>query len=218
MKSLDIETIPNESIVLMLPEPEIDSRLKDPVKIEAAKIESKNKQIEKMALSPMTGRICSYAVCSNIDDSKSGYKVIKDISDESEWKLITEIFYELNDFCDICTWNGNNFDLPFIYKRAAILGMKLPGDVPPLSHWTKRYSYFPHCDLMQAWSNWGSFDTARLGWVSKILLGEEKEDIDVMKFLEMLKNGEGDKIGKYNLKDAVLTMKIYDKLKHIIFD
>ena len=221
-KSIDIETIPNETMIPFLPEPEVATgNLKDPEKI-ATKIEvAERSQIEKMALSPLTGRICSYAVCDE-DDSNNGYKVINSINDEMEACLITDIFNELTigkkfEASVIITWNGNNFDLPFIYKRSAILGIKLPKNSPPLSYWTKRYTNVPHCDLMQVWSNWGAFDGAHLGWVSEVVLKEKKIDVDVTKFLEMLNNGEGEKIGKYNLQDAILTMKLYRHLNNYFF-
>lgn len=49
----------------------------------------------------------------------------------SEEKLALEAFlHRLKDFDVILTYNGQNFDVPFLLKRAKILGLEVPANLP----------------------------------------------------------------------------------------
>ena len=73
---LDIETMPNEEVLSLLPEPSIDSRLKDPEKIKLAQESAREKQIEKMALSPLTGKVACIGFYGAVNDVKFGREEI----------------------------------------------------------------------------------------------------------------------------------------------
>ena len=62
--AFDIETIRNGSLIDRLPEPEVRTgNLKDPAKIAEKLAEAKAEQVEKMALSPLYGRVCAFEFC-----------------------------------------------------------------------------------------------------------------------------------------------------------
>lgn len=211
--AVDIETMRDDSAIGNLPEPKVDSRLKDPLKIAAATQEARAEQIEKMALDPMTGKICSIAIVS-----KTNKTVICSL-DEHE---LVEAFFAATARTgvsnpEICSWNGLGFDLPYIYRRAIIIGHPL-GAAPKLSYWMKRYTTTPHCDLMQVWGNWDSRNFAKLDHVAGGLLGENKVEIDVLTFPDLMKTEAGRKqIAEYNEKDAVLTLSLYDLMHTCLF-
>ena len=67
--AIDIETMPNPDMISKLPEVVADSRLKDEEKIKADIEKKKAEQIEKMALSPLYGKIACIAnrfICANL--------------------------------------------------------------------------------------------------------------------------------------------------------
>lgn len=215
MKAFDIETIPNKKMIPLLPEPEIKlGNMKDPEKIKEKLHEAKMKQIEKMGLNPMTGRICSFSIFGL---NENFYSVISEISDAEEIKLIKIIFENLYQ-TEIITWDGMDFDLPFVYKRALLLNIELPPNIPKLDHWTKKYTTFPHCDLMQIWNNWGhSQFPATLDYIAKFILRKGKTDRDYSTYVDLIENGEGDKIGIDNICDTELTYDIYNVVEKYLF-
>ena len=216
--AFDIETIPNTSIINSLPEVEVKyGNTKDLEKRKIIEDESKQKQIDEMALSPFYGRICSYAVYGN---SIQKYHTIDEISDASEIELINEIF-ELftvtpTEVPRVITWRGNEFDIPFVFIRAAMLNVFSPSGCLRLQQMIKRYTTAPHCDLERVLSNWGN-KMVKLNHAASALLGETKLDHDFSKFIDQIQSGKSDEIGIYNLKDAELTYKLFTKLQPYLF-
>jgi len=216
MFSFDIETIPNEAMIDHLPEPEVKTgNLKDIEKIKAKAAEAKQKQIDDMALSPFYGRICSIATWGEYQ----GYDVIDEISDAAEIELITKTLEKMSfgatQSPSVVTWNGLDFDFPFLYKRAALLKIAMPAGCPGLSYWTKRYSTVPHCDLMAVLTGWSG--RLKLDEAAANFLGEKKLGHDFSKFIELIKGGKGHEIGIYNLKDAELTFNLFTELSPYLF-
>ncbi len=67
--TFDIETIPNTSMIRRLPKLEIKAgNLKDPAKIAEKEAAARAEQIDKMALSPLYGRICAWVA---VEDEKT---------------------------------------------------------------------------------------------------------------------------------------------------
>lgn len=214
----DIETIPNKNMVDALPEPEYKyGNTKDEDKRKVIEKEAKQKQIDDMALSPFYGRICSYAVYG---PEIQKYHTIDEISDAAEIELISEVF-ELftcttTTVPRVITWRGNDFDLPFLFIRAAILNVVVPAGCLRLQNMIKRYATAPHCDLERVISNWGQKMTS-LNFVASSFLGEKKIESDFTKFIEMIESGKSHEIGIYNLKDAELTYRSFEKLQPYLF-
>jgi DNA polymerase elongation subunit (family B) len=216
--AFDIETIAVSSEVSMLPEPEIDSRLKDPEKIERARAEAKAKQVEKMGLDPFTGRVCSFSFHG---ESKNFFHVIPEISDAAEISLLNDLFENLqigaSEPNSIITWNGYSFDFPFIYKRAAILRIDLPSGCPPMRYWIKKYSHDPHCDLMQELSGWDASKKTSLDFSGRRLIGRGKTERDYLTYSDLIRSGKGEQIGLDNICDTQLTYDIYKSVEKYLF-
>ena len=207
---IDIETYPNEEMIDRLPEPKIDARVKDPVKIEAKRIEGRAKQIDEMALNPLYGKIA--CVGYKKEDNKG---VV--ICDEEDL-VIKEFFEKIIPFGQqnspkIVTWNGMGFDVPFIYKRALILGFN---PTVSMSHFMKRYQTEIHCDLMQIWMNWYGYE--KLNNVATVLLDEGKQEFDIKTIKDLIKTEDGQsEIAKYCEQDVEITSKLFYKMANVLF-
>lgn len=212
--AFDIETIPDRSKIFQLPPVEIKTgNIKDPEKIKAKEDQARAEQVERMALDPLFGRICCAVF---YDGDKTTKLVMEKASDDAERALlesITEILFKTDKI--LVTWNGNGFDLPFLYKRMMIFGMWAN---QTLAYWTKRYDTSKHIDLMQVWSNWNSQNYAKLDTVSCFVSNETKLDIDVKTFPELLETKEGkEKLLEYCEQDVILTHKLARRFEGYLF-
>jgi predicted PolB exonuclease-like 3'-5' exonuclease len=222
--ALDIETIPNAATLSKLPEPSIDSRLKDPAKIAEAKAKAKEDQVGKMALDALTARVCCFGTVGIIIGEAPTETTYGDIitadTDDAERGIIQLIMQILgNKEVRIATWNGIGFDLPMIYKRAMILGVD-PANfgAPPLTAWTKRYSADKHYDLMQIWGGWSSQGWAKLETVAALILGEHRADIPYEQVPELIKTAEGRKqVLDGCLNHTKLTWELWKKFNGTMF-
>ena len=222
--AFDIETIPNESIIPDLPPPEVAyGNAKDPAKRKEKEEEAKQKQLDTLGLSPLTGRVCCGAFYGT---DKKEFRAITEPTDTAEIVLLNWIFetiFQITEGGDhnngiIVTHNGMTFDFRFIFIRAMILKIELPKMFPPLSHWTKKYTRVPHCDTLRELTNWSS-DTK--GWnldaTGRAILGRGKTTRDYSTYLDLIENGEGAQIGIDCLCDTNLTFDIYQQMKQYIF-
>jgi DNA polymerase elongation subunit (family B) len=216
--SLDIESIPDLNKIELLEPIEAPATYKDPAKIEAYREEGRKKQIEKMGLSPFTGRICSFSM---FGESENFFKVISEISDAAEIELVTEILGKLivgkQEPNTLITWNGFNFDFPYIYKRAILLKISLPEGCPGLKYWTRKYASDVHIDIMQELAGWSIENRLNLDFVGKLFLGSGKTHRDYREYVELIKTGKGELIGLDNLNDSEHTYKIYKMVEPYLF-
>ena len=212
--SFDIETIPNSGMLNRLPPVEAKTgNLKDPEKIAEKERQAKLEQVEKMALSPLYGRVCAWCAESITGDKFNA--CIEEDSDEEEIRVIAAAFKRIRG-SKILTYNGNNFDLPFLYKRAVILGVDPRGyALPPLSEVTAKYKNIHHIDLMNVWCGFGNYE--KLDNLASALLGEHKNEIDFHDFPEMIKTDAGRKeLLAYCQQDVSLLLKLYTRVKGIL--
>jgi DNA polymerase elongation subunit (family B) len=129
---IDIETAPlsKEEIAPFIPEFKADSRLKDPVKV-AEDLRSKEASFyDKCTLSALTSKVCAIGIWEIGKEEPELYCGM------SEEKLIN-IFSDLLVYFDgadgmpggraynIITFNGNNFDIPFLCRRGLKYGKNL---------------------------------------------------------------------------------------------
>lgn len=222
--ALDIETMADAERVAAMPEPEVKlGNLVDPVKIRAKKDEAKAEQLASAALSPMTGRVICAGMVFGMPSDRNNAIVLPAVNDATEFKLLQFVFDTISDpECRLITFNGAQFDLPFIYRRAMMLGVEPKHfGAPPLTTWTKRYGNDRHIDLLPAWC--GSDSTAAfkgnsLGAVAQAILGETREEEEYEKFPEMMQTAEGRAhIEAACLHHTELTYRIYERALGTLF-
>lgn len=211
---IDIETYPNKEMIDRLPEPTVKyGNTNDKEKRQAKYEKVVLKQVDDMALSPLYGKIACIGYTDENGDEQCYIS-------ENEIEIINFIFEKIISYKEsaspkLVTWDGNRFDIPFIYKRALILGVETHSE---LSYWTKRYQVNPHCDLAQVWCNWDSNKYEKLDNVSNAVLGYGKVEFDVTTIKDLIKTEEGrGAIAKYCMQDVEITSKLFYKMANVLF-
>lgn len=211
--AFDIETIPNTGMIGNLPEPEVKTgNLKDPAKIAEKIAEAKADAVAKMALNPLYGRVCAWVAAE--DTESVGMGCLTEETDADETRVIEELFQLLSGK-RIISYNGNGFDLPFVYRRAVLLGIDVRAyGLPTLTEMTKRYNRW-NIDLMQVWCGFGGFE--KLDNVARVLTGDGKIEIDFKEFPELIKSEEGrEKLLAYCAQDVFLSLQIWNRVSGIL--
>jgi len=202
VKPLDIETMP--MVGLDMPEPEAPKNYKDPEKIDKYKELARQKQVKAAALDPLYGQVC--AVC--VGDE---CRVVGDVGVETEHLLLVWAHREIASAMYVCTWNGTAFDIPFLYRRSVIYGIKPQFRMSEMLDQKNRI----HKDLCKVWDRRG-YDS--LDSVSKIILGRTKKEVDYTLFHDMVLSGDGrDTIREYCRHDAKLTGDLYKAFCGILY-
>ncbi|MFX0022131.1 MAG: DNA-directed DNA polymerase I [Candidatus Hermodarchaeota archaeon] len=137
---------------------------------------------------------------------------------KSEKELLTETFRLIWEYPVVLTFNGDNFDLNYLFHRAEKL--KIDKDLNPI-HVKRGFGILTkaecdlrrgiHIDLFNLFFNrsisgyafGGAYESASLNAISAALLGEEKYPHD-----ELIHEMEYDILSWYNLKDSMLTLDL----------
>ena len=128
-----------------------------------------------------------------------------------ERSLILEAFRIINDYALILTFNGDDFDLPYLYNRAVTLGID-PDYIPvevvrnyvSIKHGfhIDLYKFFT-IEAIQNYAFGSAYKERTLDAIAQALLGEAKVRLEgSVSDLELAR------LATYNAKDAELTMKL----------
>lgn len=126
------------------------SNWKDPEKIAAKEAEMKEAQLERAALSPMIGRI--YSINTKLIGEQ--IEIAHTTPTRTERHLLEYFFGMVQEALTrgtkLAGWNIRSFDLPFIARRALLLGVSLPEAMKP--NGSSRF-YWPSVfvDLRDVW-------------------------------------------------------------------
>ena len=201
--SLDIETVADVPMDLyseLVAGCEGRAGTKDPVKIEAQIKIKQNAILAKAALSPLTGRVVSWAVWS--ENTK---RVKVDVlPDGGEEQLLLDLDEQLAESgcAYIATKNGTMFDLPFIATRMALHSIRPRYPLP-----LKKYDH-NHIDLQHSLQEKLGLWARRFGFPAKLGSGG-----DVAALVEA---GKWNALGEYNLRDAEITWELAMRLLPIL--
>jgi DNA polymerase I len=138
---------------------------------------------------------------------------------KSEKNLLTETFRLMWKYPVIITFNGDNFDLNYLFHRAD-LKLRINRDLNPI-HVKRGFGIMSkaECDLrhgihidvfnlffnrsISGYAFGGVYESASLNAISAALLGEEKYQHE-----ELIHEMEFDILSWYNLKDSLLTLEL----------
>jgi DNA polymerase I len=130
---------------------------------------------------------------------------------DNEKALILEAMRRISKYAIIVTFNGDNFDIPYIYNRLIELGVN-PNEIPIVFH--QDYITFQnslHLDLhklfdikaLQTYAFNNKYREKSLDSVAESLLGSSK-----LKLSSNINDISIDELANYNLQDAILTISL----------
>jgi len=175
----------------------------------------------QLGLSPTTGRIVCIAF-QDVQEGRSAAYVLGDPARSSEpiyycrteREILEEFYRILAEFRRYVTYNGKNFDVPFILARSAILEV-VPGPFPV----TKRYSTSPHLDLCELLSSFGSLRYESLdGWCQAFGIRSPKSGIDGSQVQTYFEAGRLQEIAEYCLQDVRATAELFERVRRYLLD
>lgn len=150
------------------------------------------------------GRICCIAV---IKENERGI-LIKEVYSGTEKEILIKFWETARDAHRFIGHNIWNFDLPFIYKRSIVNGVKPRSDIS-----FARYRNYPIYDTMMEWELWNVMKSQKLDTLAKVLgLPTSKDEMEGSQVWEYYQAGRIDEICRYCMKDVELTRKIYYKM------
>ena len=178
------------------------------------------------ALSPFTGRIVAIGVI-NADDGRSC--ALFEVPGQSEVvvrrdgprtfisgteELILRKFWEfLGEKDRFISFNGRQFDGPFLMIRSAINGITPKRDLVGY-----RYSFHPNCDLREALNFWGSVNSRQYRFNLDLacktfgVKSSKSEGMDGRAVEMLYREGRYEEIATYCLEDVRATAELYHKL------
>ena len=224
--TIDCETLPeqtaehsDEEIVAYTDSSDITRQRSTPVIDDAATGASSNtRDRHRSALNGDTGRL----LCIGFTDEGGGRQPVKGVlgwnrergcftGDEAE---ILRDFWEMMRTFRPCVdrivgHNIYNFDLPFIYKRSVICGVR-----PSIELNFARYRNQPIYDTMCEWEKWNLRYTISLDRLARVLGLESPKtnECDGSRIAELFTRGEHKTIRDYCLKDVVTARRIYRRM------
>ena len=173
---------------------------------------------QRTALSGDTGRL----LCIGFIDEGGGRPSVKGVlgwsrergcfaDDEAE---ILRGFWEMMRTFRPCVdrvvgHNIYNFDLPFIYKRSVVCGVR-----PSVELNFARYRNQPIYDTMCEWERWNLRRAISLDRLARVLGLESPKtnECDGSRVAELFARGEHETIRDYCLSDVITTRRIYRRL------
>lgn len=193
----DIETIPSA-------EEHKDVHVEIIKKLNSKKDKTVEKIHEETSFEGTFGRIC----CIGIIKENSAGIIQKEVFSGSEKEILTKFWKTAADVHRFVGHNIWNFDLPFIYKRSIINGIKPRWDIS-----FARYRNMPIYDTQQEWELWGYQKAQKLDTLAKVLnLPTSKGEMDGSMVWKYYKEGKIEDICKYCMKDVELTRLVYYKM------
>jgi DNA polymerase elongation subunit (family B) len=156
-------------------------------------------------------------------DVKNPEDYIEVVKDESELieKFVQEIKLQKPD-C-IIGYFSDGFDFPYVISRAKKLETDLDINLDNTNIRITRalepnvkIKGIIHIDVFKfikkIMANSLNFDSYSLDFVAKELLGEQKKDFDIRTIRQKWENNKINEICEYNLHDAVITLKLAEKI------
>jgi DNA polymerase I len=185
---------------------EVENRLPDP--------EKATQPIISIALAGNDGKKVVFVIRRNDVETGSAPEMPKDVElkfFDDEKQMLIEFFKEITNYPIIVTFNGDSFDMPYLYHRAQ--NLKIPKDAIPivLGREIASIVHGIHIDLyktfvnksIQGYAFGNKYNEHTLNAISEGILGEEKVEVEgSINDLPIMK------LAFYNYTDAKLTLEL----------
>jgi len=123
-----------------------------------------------------------------------------------EAAILTKFWELIPKYDQYITFNGKGFDCPFLTLRSLISGV-----TPTRNLDTRRYTIYPHCDLLEVLSFFGATRKFTLRfWCQTLGIEDPKAKFgDGSRVQETYHQGRFADIIEYNLADLLATARLY---------
>lgn len=123
-----------------------------------------------------------------------------------EGAILAKFWELIPSYNHYITFNGKGFDCPFLMLRSLILGIN-----PTRNLDTRRYSIYPHCDLLEVLSAFGAVRKFTLRfWCQTLGIEDPKAQFgEGSQVQKAYQEGRMEEIIDYNLADLVATARLY---------
>lgn len=173
---------------------------------------------QRSSLNGDTGRL----LCIGFIDEGCGRKPVKGVLgwdrergcfSDNEPEILRDFWEMMRTFRPcldrIVGHNIYNFDLPFIYKRSVVCGVR-----PSIELNFARYRNQPIYDTMCEWEKWNLRHAISLDRLARVLGLEspKTDECDGSRIAELFTRGEHKTIRDYCLKDVITTRRIYRRM------
>lgn len=124
------------------------------------------------------------------------------------WKIITQSY---DDGHQLVTYNGREFDLPFLYQRSWINHIERPQNSPSYKQLTNRYDFTNHLDLSDIISyKYGIF--VSLSEIAYLIGATDSLEREGGRVGEWYASNQFDEIERHCIEDLVKTYLLYDEV------
>mgnify|MGYP000677458635 CR=1 FL=1 len=201
---LDIETLPGSEYP-SLDEIQTPSNYKDEAKIQAYKEAKLDEVYRQQALDSMQGRILCIGVAVEDEEPHTFYTY-----GENEWDALLELKRVIDFLKSSPTFIGHNvknFDLQWIWRHAARLGLKHLCNRIPRHKFSDRVQ-----DTAEIWAGPDFKAVCSLDRIAAFLGIDGKGEMDGSMVYDAFMAGEHEKIRSYCADDVRLTRSVYKAL------
>lgn len=182
-------------------------------------------EMEKTGLYPLTGQIVSIALF-NPDTGHGQVLVLESGNAETmtgpdedgftyhihdEKSLISSFWSLVKSFDTVVTFNGRNFDIPFILFRTMVHGLKPSRNLMPA-----RFQLRDHLDLMEILTFFGSTRRFSLDFYCRRLgIPSPKTTVSGEQVPALFKAGDLMSIARYNKQDVIATAQLFRMVQSV---
>ncbi len=194
---IDIETVPGK----------LGPEIMEIANQRCARKRGDNKDIYRYcSLNPEFGQICCLGIGTGEKIATLAGMPEKDIL-EGFWTLMREKASDKRD-TKFVTFNGKGFDIPFIIKRSAFLGIP-----PTVKISTRRYDTQFHFDCLEVLSNYFQGEIFSLKHYCQMFGIENHDDADGGDIYSLWLKGDKAAIEKHCAADVLATLALYQKIR-----
>jgi len=226
---IDAETIPGGKLEDFESDKKPPKTYKDPEKIKAwykENEENKEEDFKKGAVDTNSAKILTLGIAINDQDpvvfyneEENDIRLLKDLQEYIFDSKTTEIssIKTLNHEFAFVGHNIKNFDLQLMLVKC----FQNPNELKHLGRLIysarQRYNNNLAYDTMEIWTgSSGAYNYVKLDVIAKALGIKGKGDFDGSMVYDTWKNGEVDKIIKYQKDDVILVRNIFEQIRGII--
>ncbi|MBM4166396.1 MAG: 3'-5' exonuclease [Ignavibacteria bacterium] len=188
--------------------------------------EERTTKIQELALNAFTARIIAVGMVNPethrgkvifIAEKKETFRnndeLVEYCSVLEEKDVLLQFWNDIKHFDQIITFNGRNFDCPFLLLRSAILNIHPTRNLMPY-----RYDADKHCDLLEQLTFYGAQKRMNLDFICKSfgITSPKENGITGLELPPLFEQKRFREIAEYCIGDVYATCELYRRWKEFL--